>query len=281
MQRYTHLKTLERKIIETGEKINQHHKKFVRARTGSNTSAWNAPNKAGFTKANYEAFVRKAIQLQYNKYDPLIRRYMAASHQYRKELGLDPIKLGPNWVTNNKTYRTTATKDDQHAVTYANLNTLLGKKTGIYLPGKSSGTNGNLVWISLSLHKKKFYPNVKLLNALRPARMAAAHRMAEAQSRKSLAFRLSGIKEHRRIITKNLLSLAARRFKELPRRPLKKTQTRARSASPRKLVTQPRIKPATPIEVNLKTALSYLKNPRPLRQIDRARARSASPRVRL
>lgn len=230
MNGYNELKSLERKIIKAGKNINQHHKNFVKARTGSSNSNWNALNKPGFTKNQYETFVRKAMKLQYEVYDNLFRQYKAASNRYRNQLGLRRINLGPSWATNSKAF-ISKKMIGGNVINDNNINRLTApyknNRSVIFRPQIGGGGGGGHTWRSLSMPRKTFYPNVQLLNALLPARMNAAHKAAENRRRKTLSFRLSGMM-HKRKLNMEAAKLALKY--PHPRKTIK----RARTVSPRR-----------------------------------------------
>lgn len=230
MNGYNELKSLERKILKAGKNINQHHKNFVKARTGSSNSNWNTPNKHGFTKNQYETFVRKAMKLQYEVYDKLIRQYKAASNRYRNQLGLRRINLGPPWTTNYKSF-ISKKMIGGNVINYNNINRLTApyknNHSVIFKPQMGAGGGGRHTWSTLTIPKKTFYPNVQLLNALLPARMNAAHAAAETLRRKTLSFRLSGMM-HKRKLNMEAAKLALKYSR--PRKTIK----RARTVSPRR-----------------------------------------------
>lgn len=241
MQEYTDLKTLERQIINAGRNINQHHKNFVQARTGLRTAPWNTPNRPGFTKNQYETFVRKALHLQYNIYDRLIRQYKLASNRYRNQLGLPRTNLGPSWGSNYKSFIMYKNKN-ANIINYNNINRLTANyqnsNSAIFRPTSGAGFGGGHKWTSVSIPKKTFYPNVQLLNALLPARTRAAHLAAETRRRKTLPFRLSGMTHKRR------LNMEAAKLALKYPRPLKQI-SRTRSVSPRRSPRRYR-RPMTP-----------------------------------
>jgi hypothetical protein len=165
---YSELKKLEKKILETQNKINKHYRKFSEASLGPNYASkpYGTKNLPTFTNQNYRRFLKEGLRLSYNVHRPLIAHYLQAVNKYRRHLGLPPVnRLGRLW--NNVTHYSRTVSGNSSLPTVSNL---IGMYMGqYYQPQIGSGSGRNYKQRSIGIVTKKFYPNVQLLNRLKPS----------------------------------------------------------------------------------------------------------------
>lgn len=167
---FNRLKRLEKEIRTTENMINKHRKRFMTARLGPNYASKRLNNldRNNFTENQYKNFVREALRLSYNVHMTQMTNYKRTVNKYRARLGLPHMnKIGgrePNAVS-----YTTSTRFDPHNRHRINLEPLVRPYRNIrWYPQLPTGGGGGRKTAATVIFHNKFYPNVQLLNKLRP-----------------------------------------------------------------------------------------------------------------